>query len=248
MPRYRLLLEYDGGAFHGWQMQAAVRSVQGEIERALGLLTRAPIRTAAAGRTDRGVHAVGQVVSFDAPGMLDPRRVIEGIHGICGPEIRVHRMEEAPRDFHARHSAVWREYRYRICLHPSALWRGQAWQGRRWPSLPALREATLPILGSHDFSACANSSPDEVSPLCAVQTAEWDCWEDGLLFTIRADRFLYKMVRTIVGTVVRESRDGGGGAARVAEILAARRRHDAGPPAPAAGLVLRAVGYLPPWP
>jgi len=248
MPRYRLLLEYDGSGFHGWQVQAAVRSVQGEIERALLFLAREPIRTTAAGRTDRGVHARGQVVSFESFAPLDCRRLIEGIQGICGSEVRVRRCEEAPPGFHARHDARWREYHYRICDRPSAIWRTLAWQGRHFPALPALRSATEPLQGAHDFTSFANASPDNSDPNCNVLDARWECWEEGFLFTLRADRFLYKMVRTIVGTLAREARPDGGGPARVKEILAARSRRAAGSPAPAAGLTLHAVGYDPPWP
>jgi tRNA pseudouridine38-40 synthase len=225
-----------------------VRTVQGEIERALTLIIREPIRTAAAGRTDQGVHASGQVVSFEASRPLDPRRLIEGIQGICKGEIRVRRCDEAPSDFHARHRAIWREYRYRLCERPSALWRGLAWQGPPLPALPLLRASTEPLLGRHDFTGFANASPEIVDPVCHLIDARWDCWEEGFLFTIRADRFLYKMVRTIVATLLREAGPPGGGHARIAEILAARLRSLAAPPAPACGLVLAAVGYDPPWP
>ena len=127
MPSYRFLLEYDGTAFHGWQVQTHVRTVQGEVERALGLLTRRRIRTAAAGRTDSGVHARGQVVSFDCEALLDCRRVAAGIEGICGRELKVRRLEEAPSGFHARHDARWRLYRYRILLTPERPHRERCW-------------------------------------------------------------------------------------------------------------------------
>jgi tRNA pseudouridine38-40 synthase len=248
MPRYRLLLEYDGGGFHGWQVQPAVRTVQGELERALALILREPVRTAAAGRTDVGVHATGQVVSFDASRSLDCRRVIEGIHGICGGEIRVHRCEEAPPDFHARHRAIWREYLYRLADGPTAVWRSVAWQVPRVPPLPLLRVATDPLLGRHDFSAFANASSDNSGPTCRVIEARWECCEGGFLFTIRADRFLYKMVRTIVSTLVRESGSGGGGETGILRILSSGVRRNAAPPAPPQGLVLARVGYDPSWP
>lgn len=247
MPVYRLLLEYDGTAFHGWQIQPAVRTVQGEIERALSLIARRPVRTAAAGRTDRGVHAHGQVVSFQIDDPLAPQRVIAGIQGICGGEIRVRACDEAPPGFHARHRAIWREYSYRMCERPSALWRGLAWQGPSLPSLPLLRAAAEPLLGRHDFAAFANASPDQLEFDCNILDARWDCWEAGFIMRIRADRFLYKMVRTIVSSLVRAA-GSGEGAAGIAEILASRSRQRAAPPAPPCGLTLEAVGYDPAWP
>lgn len=248
MTSYRILLEYDGGAFHGWQVQPEVRTVQGEIERALGLLARRTIRTAAAGRTDRGVHALGQVVSFETDAQLVPRRMVAGIEGICGREVRVRRFEEAPPGFHARHDARWRRYMYRISLEASALRRERAWHPMVDLHLPLLRAATESLLGPHDFSSFANASPDDVPPFCEIVRADWDCGDGELRFTVQADRFLYKMVRTMVGTLVREARPGGGGAAAVARILEARDRRAAAAPAPAAGLALMAVGYDPLWP
>jgi tRNA pseudouridine38-40 synthase len=248
MHSYRILLEYDGTAFHGWQVQPEVRTVQGEVERALGLLTRRTIRTAAAGRTDTGVHARGQVVSFEIEQPIDCRRVIAGIHGICGPEIRARRVEEAPPGFHARHDARWRLYRYRIALAPSALTRARAWHPPLPLRLPLLREAAMPLMGSHDFSAFANASRDDAPPVCEIVRADWECAGPEIHFTVRADRFLYKMVRTMVGTILREGVPEGGGAAAIARILADRDRRAAAAPAPAAGLCLMAVGYEPGWP
>lgn len=248
MPTYRLQIEYDGGGYHGWQVQPELPTVQGAIERALMLLTRQTVRTSGAGRTDRGVHARGQVASFRIDTLLDCRRVIAGIQGICGHDIKVRRMEEAPERFHARHDALWREYAYRLLEHPSALERDRAWRPPCVPTIARLREASVPLVGHHDFSAFANASADEVDPRCTILSAEWDCWEGGLLLRIRADHFLYKMVRTIVATLVRESITGGRGAEGIGEILASGSRSRARPPAPAAGLCLERVGYDPPWP
>ena len=248
MPVYRLQIEYDGGLFHGWQIQPALKTVQGELDRSLSLVTRQEVRTVGAGRTDQGVHARGQVASFRCESPIDRSRAIRGIHGICGAEIRVHHLEEAAESFHARHSALWREYRYQILDRPSALFRERAWLPRIVPPLRHLREASRAILGPHDFTSFANASDDDVDPQCTILRADWDCWEEGILLTIRADHFLYKMVRTLVGTLVRESHQAGGGAQRIAEILEGKSRRLAAAPAPARGLCLEQVGYDPPWP
>ncbi len=247
MPVYRLLVEYDGACFHGWQVQPQVRTVQGELERALTILARTNVVIAAAGRTDRGVHARGQVASFAFDELIPTDRWMRGVNGICGPDLRVHLLEEAPEDFHARHRARWRLYRYRIALTRGPLARARSWSLPHAPGLPRLREACASVVGRHDFSAFANASPDAAEPVCEVQSAEWEASAEGYVFTIRGDRFLYKMVRTMVGTLVREASRGGGGEA-VAAVLDSRDRRRAAAPAPAWGLTLEAVGYDPPWP
>lgn len=248
MPTYRLLLEYDGAAYHGWQTQSQVATVQGALDRALTLLLREEVRSVGAGRTDRGVHARGQVASFRSSSGIRPERAIAGITGICGASLRARRFEEAPPAFHARHSAIWREYSYRILLEPSSYHRDRAWWAPSLPGLGRLRACAAAILGTHDFSAFANQSPDPVDPVCNVLRADWGVWEGGLLFTIRADHFLYKMVRTTVGTMVREARPDGEGAQGMQRVLATRNRALAAPPSPAHGLCLEGVGYDPPWP
>jgi tRNA pseudouridine38-40 synthase len=248
MPVYRLQIEYDGTAFRGWQIQPDLVTVQGALNRALTLVTRQQIRTSGAGRTDSGVHARGQVASFRCEEPVDCRRAVAGIHGICGPEIRVLQMGLAPDAFHARHSAIWREYSYRILDRPSALFRDRAWLPGVVPPLPLLREASADLLGRHDFSSFANASADDQDPSCEILRADWDCWEDGIVFTVRADHFLYRMVRTLVRTLLREAGPGGGGRARMVQIRESRSRPLAAPPAPAKGLYLDRVGYDPPWP
>lgn len=248
MPVYRLLVDYDGTEFHGWQVQPAVRTVQGDLERALAILAREEVRTVAAGRTDRGVHARGQVASFHLDAAIPCERWVQGLNGICAPDLRVLRLEEAPSGFHARHHARWRLYRYRISLSRSATERTRAWWLRVPATLPRLRTAAAPLLGPHDFSAFANQSPDDPDPRCDVARADWEATAEGFAFSVRADRFLYKMVRTLVGTLVREAGEGGGGAEAVARVLVSRDRRMAAPPAPAWGLSLEAVGYEPPWP
>lgn len=248
MPFYRLLLEYDGSAFHGWQTQPNVRTVQGELNRALSILSRESVQTAGAGRTDCGVHARGQVVSFELAGPIEKDRLIAGIHGLCGGDLRVLRLDLAPDRFHARHDALWRAYSYRLLEHPSSLMRKLAWYPPTLPNLASLRQASEPLLGFHNLESFANTSPDNGSNESMILSLDWDCWDEGLIMTIRADRFLYKMVRNIVGTLVREASETGGGRDAVAAVLSARNRKSAAPPAPAEGLCFEAVGYDPPWP
>jgi tRNA pseudouridine38-40 synthase len=222
--------------------------VQGEIERALQLILRNPVRTVGAGRTDRGVHARGQVASFKLDQSFDCRRIISGIHGICGGDLRIRLLEPAPESFHARHDARSRTYTYRIIESSSALWRERAWHPPSLPSLPSLRRACRPLLGRHDFISFANYSPEQEGSECLVKSLDWSLWEEGFLFEICADRFLYKMVRNIVATLLREAGQEGGGEEAIASILARRNRREAAAPAPAEGLCLERVEYDPPWP
>ena len=187
MPTYRIQLEYDGAGFHGWQVQPGLRTVQGEIERALSLITRQAVRSAGAGRTDRGVHARGQVVSFDLDRPFEARRLGAGIEGICGDDLNVRCLEIAPEGFHARHDARWRTYCYRILARPSSLWRNRAWHPRSLAPLPALRRASDPLLGCHDFTSFANASPESGPAHCTIEQVRWDCWEEGYFLTVRAD-------------------------------------------------------------
>jgi tRNA pseudouridine38-40 synthase len=162
--------------------------------------------------------------------------------------MRARRFEEAPESFHARHSACWREYSYRILLQPSSYHRDRAWWVPSLPGLGRLRASAEALLGAHDFSAVANQSSDPVDPVCTVTRADWGIWEGGLSFVIRADHFLYRMVRTIVATMIREARPGSAGADGIAALLATRNRALAAAPAPAHGLCLEEVGYDPQWP
>ncbi|MBM3286081.1 MAG: tRNA pseudouridine synthase A [Candidatus Eisenbacteria bacterium] len=248
MPVYRLLLEYDGASYFGWQAQPSLPTVQGALDRALSILTREAIRTTGAGRTDRGVHARGQVASFHSTARLDCRRIAAGIRGICGPMIQVRVMEEADPAFHARHDARWRAYSYRLLERPSPLWRHHAHCPPALPGLAELRATSEPLLGRHDFTSFANVSADSADPSCEVLHAAWESWDHGLLFRVRADHFLYKMVRTVVGTLLREALPGGGGSEAMRRIIGARDRRLASAPLPPMGLCLEAVGYEPPWP
>ena len=250
MPTYRALIEFDGSRFHGWQIQPELRTAQGELQRALAVLLRHPVATAGAGRTDRGVHARGQVASFRTDEDLDTARIAAGIEALTERSLGIRRLERAPERFHARHDAIWREYRYRILPRRSPLGGARAAVVAPMPSLPLLRAAAAPLIGSHDFRAFANRSTEETSPICRVVDASWQAWgEEGIELSIRADHFLYKMVRNLVGTLIREVRRSGiDAASRIAAILEGGERGAAGPPAPAHGLRLERVGYDPAWP
>lgn len=238
----RLAIEYDGGAFHGWQVQPRHRSVQGELEAALGRIAPGPIRVQGAGRTDAGCHAAGQVASVRLATRLTLPRIHAALNAILPEDVRVVEVVEAPFEFHARFDAMRRAYRYLIVPPPSAIQRRRAWVRDVRAGLDALNGAAAPLLGRHDFTTFSKQGGDETSPVCRVTRAVWRGRGGSLRFDIESDRFLYTMVRRIVATVVRAAESGGGSKA-VRAALEARSRRAAAPPAPAHGLYLMRVRY-----
>ena len=244
--RVRITLHYDGSDFHGWQVQPGVRTVQQEVERALERLTTQPIRTAAAGRTDTGVHATGQVVSFDVPAKWQPADLRRALNAILPDDVWVEAAAEAAADFHARFSATDRAYEYRLGLDPRAaspFHRRTCWGVRdRLDPLLLDRAATL-LLGDHSFRAFAHAGQEERGDRCTIHESKWWEWPPlGVVYRVRANRFLHHMVRYLVGTMVDVAR-----ARRPLDDVAALLNGVAGvetsPPAPPQGLFLVRVGY-----
>jgi tRNA pseudouridine38-40 synthase len=236
----RLTLEYDGGAFAGWARQPGRRTVQDELERALGTVLRLPsVAVAVAGRTDAGVHALGQVASYDGPPAA-PR----ALNALLPDDVAVLASEAAPPGFSARHDATSRAYCYRVLVRRerSAHERGRAlW----WPhplELDALDACAAALLATHDFTAFTPSETDHVRFERDVRFAAWRADGDVLSFWIEADAFMRNMNRVLVGTML----EVGGGRRTVDEfraLLAGAPRSAAGPTAPAHGLYLVGVGY-----
>lgn len=243
MTRYRVDLAYDGTGFRGYARQEGLRTVQGELEGALMTIIGIQVETAVAGRTDAGVHARGQVVSFDATG-VDPFRLRRSLNGIIGPEIAVLEVSEVAADFHARFSATWRRYRYRLDRSPVAnpLTRHLVWHVGKDLDVVAMQAATRPLAGEHDFSSFCRAV-DGRTNVRRVDEAEWVEHEDGILdLWIRANAFCQQMVRSIVGFVYDVGR-GFSDAGSAPEVLAARDRSAVASVAPPHGLVLWDVGY-----
>jgi tRNA pseudouridine38-40 synthase len=239
---FRLGIEFDGSGFHGWQVQPRGRTVQGEIETAIRKATGQRARIAGAGRTDAGCHAVGQVASVTLVTRLEAGRLRAALNAHLPPDVRVLEASEAPEGFHARFTATRRAYRYLIVPGPTALRRALAWARPLRAPLPALNEASAPLLGTHDFTPLSRSGGEEADPRCTVWRARWSRSGRVTRFDIEADRFLYSMVRRIVSTVIRAAEEGGGSRA-VRAVLEAGDRRAAAPPAPAHGLYLMRVRY-----
>lgn len=244
MAIYRLDIAYDGSGFRGYARQDGQPTVQGAIEEALTTLLRATVSTSVAGRTDAGVHARGQVVSFDYDGPVDIERLRRGLNGVLDPGISVFSVSRAGDDFDARFSAVWRRYRYQVDTGPARdpLTRGHVWHVGQSLDVEAMRRAGTAFLGEHDFSSFCRTvvGKSNVRRVTELGVSE----EDGLLtFWIQANAFCHQMVRSIVGYLYDVGRGFTDGAT-VTDVIIAADRSRVATVAPPHGLTLWAVGYL----
>ena len=207
--RFCLTVQYDGGAFHGWQVQPDLRTVQGVLQHTLSSLGDRPCTVLGSGRTDAGVHATGQVASVDMPAKWTASALARSLDALLPDDVRVAAVQPARADFHPRYDARARTYEYRIGSTPEA---GSPFQRRWcWPLGLALDETLLDeaashIVGRHSFLAFSKAGQPERGEECNVHAAEWSGWAQGVRFTIRADRYLHHMVRYLVGTMVRIAR------------------------------------------
>jgi len=242
---FRLRVRYDGTGFLGWQVQPDGRTVQGEIERALGTILADPVRIAGAGRTDRGVHALGQVASFTTDRAIPPDALRRALAGLLPRDVAVSRVEVAPDAFHARHSAVGRRYRYHLTDRDTPIRRRYAWVRRRLPDPDRLNAASAPLLGRHRFDAFTLAEARRIDTTCTVRRIAWSAGPRGLRLEIAADRFVQRMVRLIVGALIRLERDGSLDPARIAAALAAGGFDRPPAAAPPQGLFFAAAEYPP---
>jgi tRNA pseudouridine38-40 synthase len=240
----RLVIEYDGTDFCGWQIQAGGRTVQATIERALETLFGHPVRVAAAGRTDAGVHAAAQVVCFKAGKAIEPDTVLRALNALTPRDISVSSADVVPESFDPRRSARSRVYVYRIWNRavPSPFWRRYAWHIPRPLAVDEMADGAARLIGEHDFSAFRAAGCDAPTSVRRVTVSA--IWRDGDLvcYRIEATAFLRHMVRNIVGTLV-EVGQGRRAPAEIEAVLEGRDRARAGMTAPAHGLCLTEVKY-----
>lgn len=243
MPTYRVDVAYDGSNFHGFAKNRDVRSVQGELEMALGTVFGEPIEIVCAGRTDAGVHARQQVISFSAQTSIDTRRIQRSIVTMLGPEVVATDAMVVADDFSARFSATARAYRYRVLGGPvpDPLRRSTTWHVAHELDLDAMNAAASRFVGVHDFSSFCRHAPNRTS-VRRVLSSEWARDRDLLEFRISASAFCQQMVRSLTGFCVEAGR-GRVDPASVPEVLARRDRNAAPQIAPPHGLVLWEVVY-----
>ena len=242
MRNVKLLIEYDGTNYCGWQRQENGRTVQGEIEIVLARVLQEQVNVIGAGRTDAGVHARGQVANLRTTSSLEHHEIQRALNGLLPEDIAVLNVGEVPLEFHARYSAKERTYSYTISREPTALLRNYSWHVVYKLHLDPMRWAAASILGTHDFQSFCKANTDVDHHQCTVHMARWS--EEGplLKFEISADRFLHGIVRALVGTMV----DVGRGYITLEDflrILGKKDRKEAGMAAPAKGLVLESVVY-----
>lgn len=241
----RLVLAYDGTAFHGWQVQPGLRTVQGELTAALARLVPLASPPPGAGRTDAGVHARGQVASVPLNEAESLGRVARALPHLLPDDMAVLEVTAAAPDFHARFSATGRHYVYRMLLRPDPLRRRDHWWVRQPVDVAPMREAAALLLGDHDCSSfCVTASIDPGRMLCRIRRAELlpGPAGDSIELHLEADRFVHSMVRTVAGTLVEIGR-GRRTSASISAILLARDRRAAGMTAPPHGLCLERVEY-----
>jgi len=245
MPTIRLIVEYDGSGFHGWQKQLNLRTVQAELERCVQIVTRSPIGPLhAAGRTDAGVHARAQVVTFRIGEVPDLYRLMHGVSHLMKGELAVLRADVVPDTFHPGKSATHKQYTYHIINRPApaVLDKGRAWHVSHNLDLEVMRKNAAMIVGNHDFSSFRDSECTAGSPIKTVFSSELLADGADLQYRVVGSGFLKQMVRNIVGTLIGFGR-GILPIPDVETLLAARDRRLAGITAPPHGLFLDWVAY-----
>lgn len=242
MRAFKLIVEYDGTDFVGWQSQINGRAVQDEITRALRQIVQEDVTLIGSGRTDSGVHARGQVAGFRTGSNISPSKLLSALNGLLPRDICIQFLEEVSPAFHARFDARVRRYRYFITRNPSAVDRRFCWFVSSSLDIPAMENIAQRVAGVHDFGAFCTHAAEVENRVCAVNRSEWIVEDHRLIYEIAADRFVHGMVRALVGTMV----DIGRGKIPAEEfdaILASCDRRRAGVAAPALGLFLEEVGY-----
>lgn len=244
MRRLKLVLEYDGSHYRGWQVQESEPTIQGILEQTLTKIIGEPVRVHGAGRTDAKVHALGQVASFSTASALGVSTFLRALNSLLPRDVVVHEAQEMSQDFHARYSAQEKTYAYRILNRPvrSPLRWHYVWHVSRPLDVPRMAAAAASLLGTHDFSsfrAAGSEVTNSERTITALTLARED---DEIVLRCTANGFLRHMVRNIVGTLV-EVGHGRRSPAEVRQILEARDRRLAGMTAPPQGLYLVKVVY-----
>ncbi len=245
MRNIKLLIEYDGTHYLGWQVQPGGPTIQGTLEEKLSRLTGEKIRLTGSGRTDSGVHALAQVAHFRTQSQMDVRTIQKALNSLLPPDIMIQKVEEVDEDFHARKHSKSKVYEYRILNRNlrSVFHHGYVWHIPQKLDLTEMKKATQTLIGEHDFSAFRTVGSPTRTTVRRVIRAEWKSGRGGLIrFEIEANGFLKQMVRSIVGTLVEIGR-GKIKAVDFRKILNSKDRKEAGPTAPAQGLFLKEVKY-----
>jgi tRNA pseudouridine38-40 synthase len=239
--KYFFRVEYDGTAYGGWQRQNNAPSIQAALEKAFATAVRAPCSVTGAGRTDAGVHARAQGAHVELAAAIDTRETELSVNALLPPDIAVYRLQPVGDDFHARFSAVSRRYCYSLCGRKRPLLFKRVWMVFYTVDWKRVEAECAALTGTHDFTAFCASGSSARHARCTVTRAALAQTGDLMVFSIEADRFVYMMVRSLIGTLVDIGR--GHITAPLAEIISGMDRKCAGVTAPACGLVLDNVFY-----
>ena len=238
----KLLIEYEGAKYHGWQVQDNAITIQAALENAILKLTGEKVRITGSGRTDAGVHARGQVANFFLQKNIPDYKIVKGINAYLPEDIKVKSAEQVDKDFHSRYSAKRRYYNYYIFQGYTVLMRQFSWQVFQKFNDSFLNDCAKIIIGDHDFSSFSRVDVDSDHKRCIVYTSEWSIEPPLYIYKISANRFLHGMVRTLVGTMM-DVAFGKYSLERFTQIFLEKNRIKAGPAAPAKGLVLEKIIY-----
>ncbi len=242
MNKVKILLEYDGTDFCGWQIQPGVRTVQEEIQFSLKKIFNQEIQVTGAGRTDSGVHARGQVATFVVDTQMSAQRLVAALNGTLPKDVRIIKAEQVDEKFNPRYDAKKRRYCYYITRRERAIQRHYFWCFKGKLDVQKMQTASNYLKGTHDFKSFCQAGADLKHHYCTIEEIDWIENGDILILNIVANRFIHSMVRIIVGTMIDVGR-GYTAAEAIPEILNLRDRRKAGQTAPAKGLCLEQIYY-----
>ena len=241
--KYKFIIQYDGLSFHGWQRQKSKRTIQGDIERVLKkLFPEEKISLIGSGRTDAGVHSLGQIAHAELPGSMASNNLRKAINGNLKRDVHILSVKEVDKQFHARYSAKSREYEYHLAKYFSPLTRYYTSELKWEIDLKKMNEICPFLLGQHDFSSFCKASAEVENKICTIYNLNWAEKEGKYIFNIRANRFLQHMVRYIVGTMIEVAR-GRYTLKDFINILNDEKIDKAVVKAPAKGLLLKKIYY-----
>ena len=243
MPRYAVIVEYLGTNFSGSQWQPNKRTIQDELIKAISTLTKKKTKVILSGRTDKGVHAQGQVAHFDSETEFDKDKFLYQMNGILPDDISVKDFKKVDDRFHAQKSAKWKWYQYRVISRKNrSCFDDKCFYTRQTLNVERINEMLGFLIGEHDFSAFKSANTANPSKICKMYKAECTKSGEEYLFDFVADRFLYNMIRSIIGTVLMIEKDDLS-PSKMNEILKSKDRTKAGQTADSNGLVLKKVSY-----
>lgn len=244
MFNYKMIIRYDGKKYAGWQKQLNSPTVQGQLENALGICLRTPVSITGSGRTDTGVHALGQVANFRIEEKLDLFRVKHSINALVPDDIAVIKIEEVEEEFHSRFDAVSRAYIYLFSRDKSPFYKDYSWHNPEvfGYDIDLLNKISVTLCGEHDFTSFSRKNEEQENKICTIEDIHWRITGDKLLFYISGNRFLHGMVRAVIGTLLKVYK-GEKPKEKLLSILEQKDRSAAAQSVPGQGLFLYKVRY-----